>query len=252
VKSYWLQSYLRQSFLTYKFYNLPILQGKKPIADVYLTLNDPHSFILLQALTELEKNVDLTFNLHLVSGTNASQTESLVQFRESTLKDASYLSDKFGLVKAQLFPTVDNLITGQQIWFLKVKTLEDALKVFNDTWFGNYTEHYALSTPVITAQINNRRKLMKKGHSTSGIICFCGSWFAGVENLEAFKSFLSSKGLLKNADELKHNVDEVLLSKSMLNQDIKNEVKPPLLFKNPAINYSTFKESSCYTDREAS
>ena len=197
MKVHWLQSNMRQSFLTYRFYNLPLLFGNKPIADVYLSLNDPHSFMLVQVLSDIEKRFNLTFRLYLVTNTTLSSEVDATLLKQWALKDANHIADKYDLIKVSQFPDMKTLVTGQQTWLLHAKTVEQALAVFIDTWGDNFTDHFPISTPVITAQINNQRRMFRRGYHTSGGLFFCGNWFVGVDRLEHLEVLLNEKGLSK-------------------------------------------------------
>jgi len=184
--------------LTYRFYQLPMLLGKKPIADVYLSLNDPHSFMLAQVLPEIEKRFHITFNLYLVADTTSGEEVDVSLLRQWALKDANYIAEKYGLTQVDTFPHVKTLVTGQQSWILKVKNVQDALTIFNRTWFDEFDEHFPLSTPVINAQINNQRRLFRRGYHASASLFFCGEWFVGVDRLEHLERLLNAKGLSRD------------------------------------------------------
>jgi len=205
VKVHWLQSPLRQSLLTYRFYSIPLIFGDKPIAEVYLSLNDPHSFMLLQVLSDLETRFNITFKLYLVTEQTPSPEVNVPLLKKWALKDANYIASKYGLSHVEQFPGIKTLITGQQTWLLHVKNVQDALMVFKDTWFDQYTDHFPLSTPVITAQINNQRKLFKRGHHATGSIFFCGEWFLGVDRLEHLEFLLNEKGLSKEGEKVTYD-----------------------------------------------
>lgn len=211
MKVHWLQSHMRRSFLTYRFYNLPLFFGNKPIADVYLSLNDPHSFMLVQVLADIEKRFNLTFKLYLVAETTPSSEVNIPLLKQWALKDANYIASKYSLSSVKSFPTVKALVTGQQTWLLTVKNIQDALTVFNDTWFDNYTDHFPLSTPVITAQINNQRRLFRRGSHATGSIFFCGEWFLGIDRLEHLEFLLNEKGLSKENETVVYDKNTLQL-----------------------------------------
>lgn len=192
---------MRQNLLTCRFYSLPLSLNEKPRADVYLSLNDPNSFMLLQVLLNIENRFNIHFNLYLVSETTSSSKVSVTLLKQCMLNDANFTAEKYNLTKVDTYPEAKNLITGQQSWLLSVKSISDALNVFNDTWFGQYEDDYPLSTPVISAQIKNQRRLYKKGYFAPGAILFCGVWFIGVDRLKDLEKDLEGKGLIKQTKE---------------------------------------------------
>lgn len=264
-----------KSYLTNRFYRLPTLKRNSPVADVYLSLNDPRSFMLLQTLIGLEKKASVTFKLHLVlSNTSCLAVEDTIQLKASALKDANNVADKLGLLKVHSFPNAEDLITGQQAWFLSGRTVKDTLDIFINTWYSRFTEHYSLSTPVITAQFKNKHRLIKKGHDSSSVIYFSGSWFKGSEGLQALIPVLNNKDLLRESVDVNNAKDALVFLKNIFTVTLSPESKKyisivdleqtkeksltecdsmPLAFENSKIEgFQRAEYDSYITTREAS
>ncbi|WP_077342681.1 DsbA family protein [Pseudocolwellia agarivorans] len=224
---------MRRSFLTYKFYTLPLFFGNTPIADVYLSLNDPHSFMLVQVLADIEKRFNLTFRLYLVAETTPSLEVNIPLLKQWAIKDANYIADKYNLSRVNSFPNTQALVTGQQTWLLNVKNVQDALNVFNDTWFDNYTEHFPLSTPVITAQINNQRRLFRRGSHSTGSIFFCGEWFLGIDRLEHLEFLFNDKGLSKENETVVYNKNTLQLLDNTTIKSKENSLEAYISLNSP-------------------
>jgi len=156
--------------LTMRFFTIPRLLGKSATADVYLALNDPHSFMLIQVLPELEKRFSIKFKLYLVYESVPGISIDANLLRQWAIKDANYIAEQYNLIKVDSFPCASSLITGQQSWQLKVKSLNDAIDIFKLTWLGGYYEHYQQSTPIINFQVKNQQRLLSYGHYYPGTI----------------------------------------------------------------------------------
>jgi len=188
--------------LTMRFFTFPRLLGKSATADVYLALNDPHSFMLIQVLPELEKRFSIKFKLYLVYESIPGISIDANLLRQWAIKDANYIAEQYNLIKVDSFPCASSLITGQQSWQLKVKSLNDAIDIFKLTWLGGYYEHYQQSTPIINFQVKNQQRLLSYGHYYPGTIFFCGEWFTGVDRLEYLEKQLNIKELSKGGEQV--------------------------------------------------
>jgi len=198
MKSHWLQSTLYRYLVTFRFYKLPALFGKKPTADVYVSLNDPNSFMLVKALINIEKKFDLQFRLYLVMGTPLNSNADEEIFSKVTLKNINDTDSVSNETNLSSFPNKKALITGQQTWLFHVQTLKQALDVFKNTWSDSFIEHYPFSTPMISAQIKNKLRMSAKGCNTSAAIYFCGQWYSCREQLQKLELLLQDKCLNKN------------------------------------------------------
>ena len=72
--------------------------GQKAQAEVYLSLNDPHSFMLVQMLSRLAKQYDINFKVLFIWGALPGVTISPKLYRQWAIKDANLTADQYQLV----------------------------------------------------------------------------------------------------------------------------------------------------------
>lgn len=171
-----------------------------PKAEVYLALNDPYSFMLIQVLASLESRFSIQCKLFLVYESVPGINLNMDLIRRWSLKDANYIARQYNLKEAHRYPSSQALITGQQTWQLEVKDISSALNVFTKTWFDEFDDYYLISTPVINFQITNQIRLIRKGHYEPASIFFCGDWFVGIDRLFHFEECLHSLGLHQSGE----------------------------------------------------
>jgi 2-hydroxychromene-2-carboxylate isomerase len=191
-----IRSNKRAWLLKLRYFTVPNWFRKTPIAEVYLALNDPHSFMLIQVLPELEQRFNIQFKLFLVYESVPGVTIDPKLMRSWAIKDANFIADQYQLKKIIEQPTEESLFTGQQMWQLRPKTLENAWQLFQQTWFNEFDDYYHASTPVINYQIKNLMRLVKQGHYLPASIFIAGQWFVGIDRLEHLEKRLSAFGLL--------------------------------------------------------
>lgn len=195
MKAAWLRSQYRALFLSFKYLYWPNLFADKPNVEVYLALNDPHSFMLVQVLSDLEQRFNITLKLFLIYEAVPSVNIDPKLMRNWALRDANYIAQQYGLKVINKYPSNKALVTGQQIWQLNPKTVEHAVKIFNQTWFDQFDFYYNTSTPLINFQIKNQQRLINKGHYLPATVFFAGDWFLGVDRLFHLEERLIKLGL---------------------------------------------------------
>jgi 2-hydroxychromene-2-carboxylate isomerase len=201
LKIKWLHSPNRQKLLIFRYFLLGRLFGQPAQAEVYLALNDPHSFMLVQMLARLEGKYALKLKVFFIWGALPGVTIAPELHRQWAIKDANLIAEQHQLVKIDQVPSLMLQSTGQQEWQLLVNNINNAEQVFLRTWSDAYSEHYLTSTPTITHQVKNQARLEEKGHYSAATIYFSGDWFAGVDRLFHFESRLQQLGLIASVSK---------------------------------------------------
>jgi 2-hydroxychromene-2-carboxylate isomerase len=200
IKIRWLHSHFRKRLLKFRYFTLAKLFKSSPVTEVYLALNDPHSFMLIQILAQVEKSLNIPLNIYLVWECVPGMTIAPKLQKKWAILDANIIAQHYNLKAVVGSPTPQALTTGQQKWQLMPKTITNALTIFIQTWFDEFDEQFLISTPMINYQLKNQSRLIKRGHYASGSMFFAGEWFVGVDRFTHLVQKLQSWGLLKNTD----------------------------------------------------
>ena len=199
LKIKWLHAPFRAKILIFRYFIIGRFFGKKAQAEVYLSLNDPHSFMLVQMLSRLAKNYCINFKVLFIWGTLPGITIEPKLYRHWAIKDANIIAQQYNLIKITDVPSLAVLATGQQTWQLQLNNIENAEQIFLNTWGDQYTEHFQTSTPTINHQVKNQMRLQAKGHYAPASIFFAGDWFVGVERLYHLENTLHKLALVAQA-----------------------------------------------------
>ena len=218
----WFNSYFRR-WLIFNFYALPSnLFKTTPSIDVFLSLNDPYSFLLVQTLSDLQQRFNIEFKLYLTYE-SSEKTYDVTMWRDWAISDVNLLAKSYGLMGITQQPTIKTLVTGQQLWQLKSKSIENAAQLFKQVWHNEFTEYFGPSTPVINAHISNKKKQIRKGHYQPASLYFLGEWYTGIERLDHLehrlvKAKLASdfSGYVYNKHHLEYRPNIVLKNKEVL------------------------------------
>jgi len=230
-----IRSDKRAWLLKLRYFTVPNWFRTTPIAEVYLALNDPHSFMLIQVLPELEKRFNIQFKLFLVYESVPGVTIDPKLMRNWAIKDANFVAEQYQLKKITHQPSEESLFTGQQMWQLRPKTLANAWLLFQQTWFNEFEDYYHASTPVINYQIKNLLQLVKKGHYLPASIFIAGQWFVGIDRLEHLEKRLRAFGLAKDESEPFYQKNSLVFAEkgSVADQSNENTLEAFISLRSP-------------------
>ena len=193
----WLASSIATDWQIYRSQFKQRLFHNEPIAEVYLALTDPYSYLLVQVLPELEQRFNVSFKIYFVAGTNHDISANNKLWQQWAKSDVNQLAKRYQLDEVTQYPSVDDINTGQQEWQLLPKTVANAVDVFHKTWQKKYDDIYALSTPVINALLNNQEKQKRRGHYLPATIRFMNQWYWGLDRLSHFETLLNQQQVNK-------------------------------------------------------
>ncbi|GLX77948.1 2-hydroxychromene-2-carboxylate isomerase [Thalassotalea insulae] len=200
---------LRKQYLILRHYYLAKWFGYSPKVEVYLALQDPYSFMLVQVLADLAERYRVQFKLYLVYQAVPGVTIAPGLMQQWALKDANFIASQYQLTQVKAYPNAKALLTGQQLWQLSSQNIETAVNIFHQTWFDQYDSYYSTSTPVINFQVKNLHRLVAKGHYLPGALLFAGEWFLGVDRLSFFEDKLLALGLNYGKPERKYLANQL-------------------------------------------
>ncbi len=239
----WLKSDWRKYLLDFRYFYLADFFNKKPKAQIFLALNDPHSLILIQILPDLVQRFHIDFELCLISESLSRDISDPQNWRRWALQDANLLASQYHLKAIEKLPEQRSLITGQQLWQIQRHSLQDACDIFCKTWYGGFTEHFQSSTPVINSQFKNQDILLAKGHYLPSTILFCGEWYLGLDRIDYFEEKLINFNLAKSKNMIcgQKNRLKFYLQTSDLNLDHQSPITVYLSLRSP-YSYLGFKQ----------
>ncbi|MGJ8693798.1 MAG: DsbA family protein [Thalassotalea sp.] len=161
--------------------------------------------MLVQLLPEFSARFNVRFELYLMYEHSEINYASKL-WREWAIKDANQFAQCYGLVPIKQAPLTKSLVTGQQLWQLETKNIPNAAEIFDKTWHNLFTEFFAPSTPVISFQIKNQQRQLRKGHYQSASLYFAGEWYVGIERLDHLEHRLNKVNYHKGPAEFKYNL----------------------------------------------
>ena len=212
IRLAWLKSQLRKKLLLLRHGVFVLCRNKAPAVDVYLALNDPYSFILVQVLPELSSRYHIRFKIYMVNDQPSGIVENPGLWQQWTLKDAKVTANHYQLISPESYPPREHIVSGQQLWQLTAKSVDDALMIFKQVWQNEITEEFPSSTPVINHLIRNQERQIVKGHYLPATIYFLGEWYWGIDRLSYFEQSLLEHNLNIDSTSVFYDKEQLKLS----------------------------------------
>jgi len=178
-------------------------QNHERMIPVFLALDDPYSFLLLQALPALQANYDLEFSLHLIHNRQQDMFPEPKMWADWSLSDAAHLQALYQFELPKCSPTKQQVTAGQKTWLKHLLdtqskqaslTLNEAFNIFKMVWNANDNSKLTSAAPLTEQQqtelLKNESLLKTFGHYLPATIFYADTWFWGLDRLEHFEQLL--------------------------------------------------------------
>jgi 2-hydroxychromene-2-carboxylate isomerase len=185
------------------------LRKKQPhLVTVYLRINDPYSYLLLQVLEQLESRYPLQYDFRTVLNLQQDMYPAPQLWEKNAFIDGRYLAALYDLSfppeKPQSTPQCDAQVTAQLLhWELQPGYLGNALSLFEAYWQADSLKLDALIDRRIASHVEcyqhhlqaNENLLESSGHYLSAMLHYGGEWYWGLDRLEHLEHRLNGMGL---------------------------------------------------------
>lgn len=177
------------------------------IVDVYLRINDPYCYLLVQVLADFEQR----YSIKIVSKTILRLQEDMYPEAEmwhgNGFNDAVHLARLYGLTFPSEVPVQDAIQVKQSTEYLLQLEIDSAEQgcdwpkiqsIFDQYWLqqARPDDHVPLDPAVLDKRLKtNERDLMKQGHYMSAMLHYAGEWYWGLDRLDHLEARLNTLGV---------------------------------------------------------
>lgn len=189
------------------------------LISVYLRLNDPHSYLLLQVLEQFAARYPVEFDFRTVLHLQPDMYPAPTMWEQQAFADCAHLASLYNLEFPAKSPAANNpdinaRLTAQLLhWELQPgcsqKTaaatgyLQNALQLFHAYWQGrdadldkivdrNICDNRECYNHHLEA---NQQQLKQRGHYLTGMLHYGGEWYWGLNRLEHLEQRFNEMGL---------------------------------------------------------
>lgn len=182
--------------------------------DVFLRVDDPFSYLLLQVLPELKERYNVSFRYHIVSTQDPEMYPEPELWHEQALRDSRYIASDYGLLAPPLNRTpkpceteaaIERLVEGEDTDGF----MENAISVLGDYWLGgpvgkNQDSAKGISPSTSQKLDENNQLLRALGHYLSASIYYEGEWYWGLDRLSHLEQRLNDLGLSLTPKQIRY------------------------------------------------
>ena len=193
------------------------VKGNNPTLDIFLRLDDPYSYLLIQVLDHFLSRFNVDAKFHTVLELQESMFPAMEMWYQNASHDAFHLAELYNLD----FPNEDTVLRDRALQergtaeLLKAELhtenqssfISTAKKIFQAAWQEPQTQADASLEDAMADQsikdqlLKNQTLQKKKGHYFGAMINFESEWYWGLDRLDHLETRLIEQGLAINADE---------------------------------------------------
>jgi len=208
--------------------------GKPHTVTVYLSINDPYSYLLLQVLHEFQSRYSVEYEFRTVLNKQQDMFPALQLWQQNSFNDGVYLANSYLLD----FPTVppessadrDARLTAQLLhWELQPGYLGNALNLFKAYWQDDDFAIERLISPPVCKNVEcyqhhlaaNEKLLKDSGHYLSAMMHYGNEWYWGLDRLQYLERRFNDLGIYKNSDiSIKYDANHRYFCQRMSEDDV--------------------------------
>lgn len=207
---------------------------------VYLAIDDPYSYLLLQTLAELKDRYSLEYDFRTVLNKPTAMYPAPEMWTDNAFQDGVFLAELYQLVFPAQPPKISQqqkfIATAQLLHYeLQPGYLAKALETFSSYWQEDNDTLASLIDPVIQSHsecyqqhlLSNEAMLKHHGHYQSAMLHYGGEWYWGIDRLQYLEKRLND--LQPSADQkiLFNQTHNIQQSDNAL--PVANDEKSPLI-----------------------
>jgi len=178
------------------------------LVSVFIRVDDPYSYLLLQVIPELERRYRVEFRYHVVSRLQENMFPESELWHENALRDSRHIAKLYQLD----LPIIEELPTSEltesvtnQLLILEqgsnfVGSACTALKAY---WSTESIE-IAVDQDLSSRLAENDALLDSLGHYLSATLHYGGEWYWGVDRLSHLERRLNALSLSRSEDQIKY------------------------------------------------
>ena len=172
--------------------------------DVYIAIDDPASYLLLQILSKLKQRYNLTFKFRTVLQKQGDMYPEPQLWDKNVLNDCTRMAELHQLTKPKNYCLDDKLTQDVSLLLVQLENkpefLIQALEIFEAVWQNNAAVVEKLVTQQLDTKQSEHKKqlstnendLLDQGHYLSGTLHYGGEWYWGLERLQYLEKRLNA------------------------------------------------------------
>ncbi|MEM8856909.1 MAG: DsbA family protein [Chloroflexota bacterium] len=239
VRPYLIQLVLSQRLLEWRRNRAElsrIRNGQPHLVTVYLAIDDPHSYLLLQVLGDLRDRFDIEFEFRSVLNKQTDMFPAPGLWDKNAFNDGEWLAQLYGLkfpVERPNRSAEENFeFTARLIeWEKRPDFIQNALILFAGYWNEDKAVAFSSAKDQTKYQdrlFANERRLKVEGHYLSGMLHYGGEWYWGLNRLQYLERRFLKLGVNTEFDTVaQFDLGQQSFCKRMSKEQIRDALRKP-------------------------
>lgn len=184
--------------------------------EVYLRINDPYSYLLVQVLADLEQRYEVNIQFHTIQHLSDDMYPELEMWHDNGFIDASHLAHLYDLAWPSQSPENSLVLINQgtrkllqlESACIKAKVVDWARveEVFASYWLEESSDFIADADSQDPLTLDrmlyaNEQSLKDKGHYMSAMLYYAGEWYWGLDRLDHLEKRLNDLGANRDSSQ---------------------------------------------------
>lgn len=184
-----------------------LLLGQPHQIDIYLRINDPYSYLLVQVLADFEQRFKVALRFKTIMQLQDDMYPEADMWHDNGFIDATHLAQLYGLKfpaqapgknLAQVQQGTNSLLRRELLALEEGCDWQQVNSIFDQYWFQKTLSGSDISLTESTLAdqlINNERDLAEQGHYMSAMLHYAGEWYWGLDRLDHLEIRLNALGV---------------------------------------------------------
>lgn len=165
------------------------LTGQSPTLDVFIDASDPHSYLLVQALSQLVARYQCVLRFWAFHQTDPQLIPKRTLWLSHRYTDAKWLANLYGfnLPIENPFKHPSNIDAANDALASRIEaaaTLADIVALFESLWESHDLPNWVDQASVSSHRQRSRQRMTKAKHFNSAVVYFEGESYSGVDRLD--------------------------------------------------------------------
>ena len=169
-------------------------QQKRPrLCEVFVALDDPYSYLLLQLLRQFCEDFSLDTDIHLIHRRQENMFPESTMLSKWALDDATKLAGLYHLYLPPYYPKPSHIRQAQAFWAQNPPVnINQAIEHFEQLWLDRTIPATNICPKSLLRK--NEQHLLSLGHYLPATVYFAGQWYWGIDRLEHLEKRLLGLG----------------------------------------------------------
>jgi 2-hydroxychromene-2-carboxylate isomerase len=178
--------------------------GQAHEVDVYLRINDPYSYLLVQVLADFEQRYEVKIQFKTIMQLQDDMYPEMDMWHRNGFIDAAHLAKLYQLTFPIHAPTENiSRIKQSTECLLQLECLsaeqgydwQQVTSIFYQYWFQQplLDKNVSIKSSVLQHRLaNNESDLVQRGHYMSAMVHYAGEWYWGLDRLDHLEKRLNA------------------------------------------------------------